>query len=232
MCSVVPFFLGALASCLSLAASVPQVLRATRSRSVEGLSWASTVMSLGTMTVWCVYALAVADEIQVVNNLAAFSLLVALAVAVVRAGGATRTWSPFVVVVASAGLALVVLGASSAFTLALCATMLSSLRMVPQTRLALSGVPLWGLDPWATVLSWAGMALWLVYGALVGDAALAVCSAIMLVMQSVIVAIRLPPRRTLGSLACGRLGPGVARLTAPLAERFPDRPTSRYELAA
>jgi uncharacterized protein with PQ loop repeat len=232
MCPVVPFFLGALASCLSLAAAVPQVVRALRGRSVEGLSWTSTVMSLGTMTVWCVYAVAVADKIQVVNNVVAFGLLVALAAAVVRAGGTTRTWSPFVVVVASACLALLVLGVSSAFTLAMCATTLSSLRMVPQTRLALSGVPLWGLDPWATVLSWAGMALWMVYGALVGDAALAVCSAIMLVMQTLILAMRLPPRRTLGSLAGGRLGTGVARLTAPLADRFPERPKSRYELAA
>ena len=81
---------------------------------------------------------------------------------------------------------------SNSFTLAMVGTTISSLRMVPQTRLALSRAPLWGLCPWSTVLVWLGMALWLAYAVMVGDVAVALCSVIGLVMQSAILAFRLP----------------------------------------
>jgi hypothetical protein len=109
-------------------------------------------------------------------------------------------------------------------------TLVSSLRMVPQTRLALSGAPLWGLCPWSTLLAWFGTAMWLSYAVLAGDRALALCSVIAIVMQSAIVAHRLPPRRTLASLAGGRLGRSVALLTAPVSARFPQQ--DGYKLAA
>ncbi len=232
MCLPVSVLLGAIASCFSLSATVPQVVRAARTRSVEGLSWASVVLSLATFTLWCVYAFAVADSVQIVNNALAFSLLVVLAVVVVRAGGARSSFSAMLTIVASACAALLLLDVTNSFVLAMCATTLSSLRMVPQTRLALSRAPLWGLDPWATLLAWIGMLLWLGYGLLVGDDALAICSGIAIVLQSLILAFRLPPRRTLASLAGGRLGALVARLVRPVAVRFPEPAPSDFELAA
>lgn len=228
---VLSVVLGVLASFVSVAATVPQVVRAARDRAVEGLSWSSLVLNLATFTLWCVYAFAVADRIQVVNNTIAFALLVALAVAVVRAGGARRSWTAVVAVLLSAVAAMLVLDVSNSFVLAMCATTLSSLKMVPQTRLALARMPLWGLDPWATVLAWLGMLLWTLYGLRVGDDAVALCSAIALVMQSLVVGFRLPPRRTLASLAGGRLGPHVARVALPVSSRFPQR-SGDYELAA
>ncbi len=223
--------LGAVASFFSLSANVPQVTRAVRTRSVEGVSWASTVMSLATFTLWCVYAVAIADGVQIVNNSAAFVLLVALAVAVVRAGGARRSWTAVAAIVASGVTAVLTVDVLNSFALAMCATTLSSVRMVPQTRLALSGKPLWGLDPWATVLAWVGTLLWLGYG-IIDDGAVALCSAIALTMQSTVLAFRLPPRRTLASLAGGRLGPRVARVIGPVSARFPERRLADYELAA
>ena len=228
----VSLVLGAVASLFSLSATVPQVLRAARTRSVEGLSWGSVVLSLATFTLWCVYALAVADGVQIVNNFLAFGLLVALAAVVVRAGGARSSWTAVGAVAGSAAVAVVTLDVLNSFVLAMAATTVSSVRMVPQTRLALARVPLSGLDPWATVLAWCGMVLWLGYGVLVGDLGVGLCSLIALVMQSVVLAVRLPPRRTLAAVAGGRLGAGAARAAAPLARRFPVQSAADYELAA
>jgi hypothetical protein len=74
------------------------------------------------------------------------------------------------------------------------------------------------------------MALWLTYAMLIGDDALALCSVLALSMQSSIVACRLPPRRTLASLAGGRLGWRVAHVLTPVSARFPHQ--ERYGLAA
>jgi hypothetical protein len=198
---------------------------------VDGLSWSSLVLSLATFTLWCVYAVAVADDIQLVNNLLAFALLVALAVVIVRAGGAPRCWSAVVAVLVTAVLSVLLVEVTNAFVLAMAGTTISSLRMLPQTRLALARVPLWGLCPWSTVLTWLGMLMWLVYALVVGDHALALCSAIGITLQSTIASFRLPPRRTLASLAHGRLGRHVARVVVPVSARFPLR-SSDFELAA
>ena len=221
---------GLAASSLSLYATVPQVLRAARTRSAEGVSWNSLVLSLATFTLWLVYAAAVADVIQLVNNTLALILLVALAVVVLRAGVARTYWSAVSAVFVTGAASIVLLDHTSALTLAMVGTVISSLRMVPQTRLAMSGAPLWGLCPWSTLLAWLGMATWLLYAVLVGDHALTLCCAIAVLMQSAIVAHRLPPRRTLASLAGGRLGAPVAHLMAPVSARFPQQ--DGYKLAA
>lgn len=222
---------GSAASLLSLYAIVPQVLRAARSRSAEGLSWSSILLSLATFTLWCVYAMAVADAIQLISNGIALVLLGILAAVVMRAGVPRSAWVPILVVFATAGLALLLVDVANSFTLALVGTVVSSMRMVPQTRLAVSRAPLWGLCPWSTLLAWWGSVLWLAYAVLVADVAFALCSVILLVLQSVIVAYRLPARRTLASLAGGRLGSRVARLTGPLSVRLPERRTG-FDLAA
>lgn len=221
---------GVLASLVSLFATVPQVRRAARTRSAEGVSWASLVLSMATFTLWVVYGFAVADRIQIINNSMALLLLGALAVVVLRAGLERSYWSAVAAVFASAVASIWLLDVANSFTLALVATTISSFRMVPQTRLALTRAPLWGLCPWATFLTWLGMGLWLAYGLLVGDVAVALCSFLCLSMQSAIVARRLPPRRTLASLAAGRLGRPVAVLAAPVAARFPAQRS--YGLAA
>ncbi|HSE72093.1 MAG TPA: PQ-loop domain-containing transporter [Nocardioidaceae bacterium] len=221
---------GVAASLVSLYATVPQVLRAARTRSAEGISWDSLLLSLATFTLWVVYAVAVADRIQLVNNTLALCLLGALAVVVVRAGVARNYWSAVLVVFASALASIWLLDVSNSFTLAMVGTTVSSLRMVPQTRLALSRAPLGGLCPWSTLLGWLGMGLWLAYAVMVADWALALCSLIGLTMQSAILAHRLPPRRTLEALAGGRLGRPVAQLAAPVSARFPAQ--RNYELAA
>ncbi len=186
--------LGALASLFSLAAVVPQVRLALRTRDVEGVSWATAVLSLATFTLWVVYGFAVADGVQVVNNVTALVLLGALAFAVVRAGGAGRAaWAAPVAVLLSAALAVVTVDVFNSFVLAMTATVISSVRMLPQTRLALTGVPLTGLDPVGAALAWLGMLLWSSYGVLVGDLGVLLCSVIALAMQTAIVRARLFP---------------------------------------
>lgn len=222
---------GALAAALSVYATVPQVLRAARTRSVEGISWSSILLSLGTMTLWAVYAVAVADAMQIVNNSLALLLLAALAVVVMRAGVPRSAWLPVVVVFATALASIWVVDVANSFTLAMVGTLASSMRMLPQTRLAVSGAPLWGLCPWSLLLAWAGTVLWLLYGLMVWDPALAICCSVLLVMQTVVVVYRLPLRRTLASLAGGRLGRPVARVAAPLSQRLPQR-RAEVELAA
>lgn len=222
---------GSAASVLSLYATVPQVLRAARTRSAVGISWSSILLSLATFTLWAVYAFAVADAIQIVNNSLALVLLVALAAVVMRAGVPRRAWVPVGVVFASALASIWVVDVANSFTLAMVGTAASSMRMLPQARLALSRAPLWGLCPWSVLLAWWGTALWLLYGTLAGDLALALCSAILLAMQSVVLVFRLPLRRTLASLAGGRLGDPVARVATPLAARLPQR-RAEVELAA
>lgn len=233
MCSPVSVvvLVGSAASVLSLYATVPQLLRAVRTRSAEGISWTSILLSLATLTLWCVYAVAVADAMQIINNSLALLLLAGLAAVVMRAGVPRRAWVPVAVVFTSALASLWLATVANSFTLAMVGTAASSLRMLPQARLAVSGASLWGLCPWSTLLAWWGTGLWLVYGTLVGDVALAICCAALLVMQTVVLAYRLPLRRTLASLAAGRLGRPVARVVTPISERLPQR-RAEVELAA
>jgi MtN3 and saliva related transmembrane protein len=223
--------LGAAATLLSLYATVPQVVRAARTRSADGVSWSSIMLSMATMTLWGVYAFAVADGIQVVNNALALILLAALVVVVIRAGVSRAAWTPIAVVFATGLASVWLVDVANSFTLAMVGTVISSMRMLPQARLALSGASLWGLCPWSTVFAWCGSVLWVCYGFLAADVPLAVCSVILLGMQTVVVVHRLPLRRTLASLAGGRLGTRVARATTPLSVRLPERRTD-VELAA
>jgi MtN3 and saliva related transmembrane protein len=223
--------LGAAATLLSLYATVPQVVRAARTRSADGISWSSIMLSMATMTLWGVYAFAVADGIQVVNNALALVLLAALVVVVIRAGVSRAAWTPIAVVFATGLASVWLVDVANSFTLAMVGTVISSMRMLPQARLALSGASLWGLCPWSTVFAWCGSVLWVCYGFLAADVPLAVCSVILLGMQTVVVVHRLPLRRTLASLAGGRLGTRVARATTPLSVRLPERRID-VELAA
>ena len=223
--------LGAVASLFSLSSTVPQILRACRSRCSEGVSWSALIMSLAASVLWGVYAVVVVDRVLVAYNLVAVGLLVVLALALLAADGRSR-WhgvllAGFAAVVAGVG-ALV--AALDPVALAVLAGLVTSVRMWPQARLALARVPLWGLDPWATALGWVGWLLWTAYGVALGDAALAGCSLAGLVLHSVVVAFRLPPRRTLHSIASGRLGPVAAQVAGPVSGRFPLR--DDYSLVA
>lgn len=226
----VAVLVGLLASLLSLYAPVPQILRVVRSKSAQGVSWSSLVLSLATFTMWVVYAFVVADLIQMISNTVALILLVVFAVVVFRAGVARSYWPAVVAMLGTAGVAIVLVDRTNSFTLAMVGTLASSLRLVPQARLALSGAPLWGLCPWSTLLGWWGMGAWLGYAVLVSDPGLGICSGVALVLQTAIVVHRLPLRRTLASLAGGRLGAPVATLVAPTAARLPY--PGKYRLAA
>ena len=227
----VAVIIGSVASLLTLYSTVPQVLRAVRTSSVEGISWASVLLSLATFTLWVVYAFAVADAIQIVNNSLALVLLGVLAVVVMRAGAPRSTWVPLGVVFASGLASVWLVDVANSFALAMVGTTVSSMRMLPQARLAVSGAPLWGLCPVSMLLAWVGSALWLVYGLLVGDPALVLVSSILLVLQGIVLAYRLPPGRAVRALAAGRLGAPMARVAAPIALRFPEEP-GEVELAA
>jgi uncharacterized protein with PQ loop repeat len=225
--------LGAVASFFSLSSTVPQVHRAFRSRSAEGVSWGSLLLNLSALVLWCVYSATVVDRVQLVNNTISFGLLLVLVVALLRAGGrwGSAAFAALVAVLVAAVVAVTVVEVFNAFVLAMVGTVISSVRMWPQTRLAICRAPLWGLDPWATALGWVGWLLWAAYGVRAGDDALALCSLTGLVMQSVIMAFRLPPRRTLRSIAGGRLGPLAARVASPVSDRFALR-ADDFELVA
>lgn len=226
--------LGAVASFFSLSSSVPQVHRALRSRCVDGLSSGSLVLTLCAMVLWGVYALVVMDNVQLVNNAISFGFAALLVFALLRARGTRWGRDALAALLATAGAGAVAISVTQvfgSFVLAMLGAVLSSVRLWPQTRLALTGAPLWGLDPWAMVLGWMGWFLWGVYGVAAGDHPLALCSVTGLVMHSTITAYRLPPRRTLHAVAHGRLGPVAARLLRRVAGRFPLR-ADDYELVA
>ncbi len=214
--------LGAAASFFALSSTVPQIVRTFEDRSAEGLSWSALLMNLGSTVLWAVYSAVVVDHVMLAYNAIAVGLLGVLAVALVVAEG--RRWSTALCTgafaLAVAGVATVT-AAVDDVALALMASVVTSVKMWPQARLAMSRVPLWGLDPWATALGWLGWLLWAAYGVAVGDSALALCSLIGLTMHSIVVAFRLPPRRTLHSIAGGRLGPVVAQVAGPVSGRFP-----------
>jgi len=217
--------LGAAASFVALSATVPQILCAFRSRSAEGVSWSSLLLNLVASALWAMYAAVVMDGVLLAYNALAVGLLAVLAVMVLLVEGRSGWWVGLsaALVVSVAGLAVVVAPAVHPTPLAFMGTVISSVRMWPQARLALARAPLWGLDPWATALGWLGWLLWAAYGAGIGDEALTLCSLTGLALHSVVMAFRLPPRRTLDSIAGGRLGPLAAQVAAPVSGRFPLR---------
>jgi uncharacterized protein with PQ loop repeat len=226
--------LGAVASLFSLSSFVPQVHRALRSRCVDGLSSGSLLLTLCALVLWSVYAVAVVDDVQLVNDSISIGFAALLMFALLRAKTASRGGDALAALVTTAvagAVAIAVEQVFSSFVLAMLGTAVSSVRLWPQTRLALTGAPLGGLDPWAMVLGWLGWLLWAAYGLAAGDHPLALCSVTGLVMQSTITAYRLPPRRTLHAVGRGRLGPVPARLARWIAGWFPLRPDD-YELAA
>ena len=214
--------LGAVASFFGLVSNVPQIIRALRDGSAEGVSWSALLMNLGASVLWAVYAVYVVDHVLLAYNAAAVGLLVVLVMTLLAAEGRSP-WSGFLTALFAMGVAglSAFMATISPVTLALVGSVISSVRMWPQARLALSRAPLWGLDPWATALGWAGWLLWAAYGVAVGDSALALSSLAGLAMHSVVVAFRLPPRRTLHSIAGGRLGPVAAQVAGPVSGRFP-----------
>jgi uncharacterized protein with PQ loop repeat len=226
--------LGAFASFFSLSSSVPQLHRALRSRCVDGLSWGSLLLTLSAMVLWGLYAAVVMDDVQLVNNAISFGLTALLVFALLRARGGSWGRDALAALLATVGAGaagICVVQVFGSFVLAMLGTVLSSVRLWPQTRQAVMGAPLWGLDPWAMVLGWLGWLLWAAYGMAAGDHPLALCSVTGLVLQSTTTAYRLPPRRTLHEVARGRLGAVAARLARPVAGRFPLR-ADDYELAA
>lgn len=206
---------------LSVLTQIPQVLRALRTRVTDGLSTGTLALSLLGCSQWCAYGFGVLDPAQITNNLANLLLLSLLAHALVLSG-AMRRWQGPVLLLGSLGLGAAVATLASPMAAAAVATSIGLCAKLPQVRIALSGAPLWGLDPWTVLLGLLSASLWIGYGLSAGDAVVAASSALSGVLSGIIVWRRLPPRRTLWSLSRGRLGPRIARAVAPISLRFPE----------
>lgn len=195
---------------IGLFSAAPQAVRAWRTRDVTGVSAGTVALTLTLVSLWFAYGLLIADPAQLVNNggMAVFFLVVAAVVA----GQHPRLsgWEPFALVVSVTASAYVVGSLTSPALPAAVGTLVGVVAKLPQVRLARSGAPLWGLCPWSTLLSMLTLVLWVCYGAAIGDAAVVVSAGLSALMQAVIVRHRLPLRRTVASLAAGRLGHRVA----------------------
>ncbi|MTB82883.1 hypothetical protein GGQ24_00900 [Nocardioides sp. zg-578] len=205
---------------LSLLTQLPQVLRSLRTRATEGLSTGTVALSLLCCASWCAYGLAVLDVAQVANNVVNLALLAVLAHALVLAG-ALRPWQGVALVAGAVGIATAVVGLTSPFAAATLAAAIGFGAKVPQVRVALSGAPLGGLAPLSVVLGFVSPTLWAGYGLAVGDPVVLLASVFSGALSAVILWRRLPPRRTLGSLSAGRLGPRVARVAGAVDTRLP-----------
>lgn len=209
---------------LSLYAWVPQASRTLRTRTTEGLSATSLALVLTCSAFWLVYGLGISDAAQIVNNVGAMLLVGVIAwVVASQRQGLARMW-PWLVVALAASLAV---GASSLWGPAAAASIggaIGTVSRLPQVWVAISGRPLFGLDPWAVVLALVSGLLWTAYGVLASDVPVIATSVLGVALQSVIVYRRLPLRRTLHSLSTGRLGRRVASVTVPLATRLPYQP--------
>lgn len=212
--------LGTLAVLVSVLSLVPQVVRALRTRTTDGLSSGSTALALLSCAQWSAYGLGVLDLAQVANNAVSLVLYAMLAYALTVTGGVHRWfWQSVLLgsVVSAAAVALLLSPAAAAGVAAV--TGLAS--RVPQVQVALSADSLVGLDPWAVQLAALNPALWVVYGVVVADPLLAVANTLGCALACIVGWRRLPPRRTLRVLAEGRLGSAVARAVSPVAARFP-----------
>lgn len=212
----IALIVGLIASLIGLAATIPQVIRARRT-SVDGLSWGSQLLTLATCTIWGVYGLFIFDGIQIFNNAAALILNGLLAAAIIAAQPTRRPAQALGVIVVTAAAAVVVAWAISPLTVGMIGSVIGSVRLVPQLRLALTGQPLWGLDPWAVQLALGSSGIWLAYGLAAADIAVISSAGLAVLMNTTICARRLPPRRTLRSIADGRIGPHAARYATPVA---------------
>ena len=205
---------------LSLLTQLPQVLRARRTGITDGLSTGSLALSLLCCALWCSYGFGALDLAQIANNLVGLVLLSLLAHALVLAG-VLRLWQGLSLLMGSVGAAASLATLTSPVAAAAVATAIGTCAKVPQVRIALSGAPLWGLHPWTVLLGMVGPAIWIGYGLTVGDGVVVLSSTVSGALATIIVWRRLPPRRTLWSLAAGRLGPRVAKAAAAICARLP-----------
>lgn len=207
---------GLAASLIGLIGAIPQVRRARRI-SVDGLSWSSQLLTLSTCTIWGVYGFAILDGIQIFNNLAALVLNGLLVAAIIAAQPSKRPAQAITVIAATALIASAVAVTTTPLVVGLIGSLIGAVRLVPQLRMALSGQPLWGLDPWAVQLALGSSAIWLIYGLAAADPAVILSAGLAAVINTTICARRLPPRRTLRSIADGRIGAHAARYAHPVA---------------
>lgn len=200
---------------------IPQLVRVLRTRVTDGLSAGTITLTLISATLWGSYGFGIADPTQIVPNVVCVGIFAWLAHIVAVETGVLHPWHGPAVVVGTAVVAGCLAVLAGPMATAAVGTVLGFFIRVPQVRVALSGQPLGGLDPWALLMGMASILMWLTYGMAAGDVAVVVSSAVGGAMHIVVVYRRLPPRRTLSTLAAGRLGPTVARTVTPIARRFP-----------
>lgn len=212
----IALIIGLTASIIGLIGTIPQVVRARRT-TVEGISWTSQLLTLATCTLWAIYGLFILDGIQIFNNVIALSLNGLLVAAIVAACPHTRPTQAIAVIAATAVAAALIAWMIAPLVVGMIGSVIGAVRLIPQLSLAFSGQPLWGLDPWAVQLTLGSSGIWLAYGLAVTDLAVISSAGLAVAMNAAICARRLPPRRTLRSIADGRVGPRAARYATPVA---------------
>ena len=144
----------------------------------------------------------------------------------------SKTWlrRPHVVLVTlgTIGFVYAAYALSMAPLVVLVSTVIGTVNKIPQVRIALSGNPMWGLEPTALIVNGISWFTWTIYSMLISDWALIVSCGWGLLMHSVIMWKRLPFRRTLRSLANGRGGLALSRVARPLSAVFPPRPNTLW----
>lgn len=214
---VAPFlpFLGLFAAGLGILTGVPQVLRLLKDPDATGLSYSSAVLGLLAAGTWLSYGVALLDPAQLLANVpgvacAAVTVVLAarrLGLRLSSAAVAVAAWTPVVVAAfAVGGVGLVgVLG-----------TAVSLVKMLPQIRTVVRREPLHGLAPATFVLTQVSATLWTVYGVASGQASVAVCSAVTVVLAGVVLSRRCPPLAVARALHEGRFGVPGRLLVRPL----------------
>lgn len=206
--------LGFVAGALGVAAGWPQTIRLLRTRMSTGVSMASGVLGLATVTLWLAHGVESGDRPQTVSNALA---IVAAALTVVCLLWLARDRRERILGVGLTLLACVAIVPlqlyGTGLMISLAATAASVSRQIPQVVVAMTpGRSLVGLSPGTIATGLTCSSLWLVYGLIVGDGAVFGVSVFATLCNLLLAYRRVPPRVFAQHARRGRFGPGVARV--------------------
>jgi uncharacterized protein with PQ loop repeat len=154
----------------------PQVFRVYRLGSVEGLSSFGTLHGLSGCTLWTIYGIAREITPVIISNAAIGAALSTIAVAQVR-HRALQTRYVVLTLVAATGIGVAALSISTGF-LGWAAILVAVTSVLPQTIRAAVADDLSAVSLPTNCLVVANGALWILYGALIGDLQLMVINAL------------------------------------------------------
>lgn len=212
--------LGLFAAGVGTGCAIPQVVRLARSAHAHGLSFPSTVLSAVSSMTWLLYGLLLSDTAQVVANVLGLGMAVATVALIVRRRSEVRLRWVFAAVAGWAALLAVTASVGGPSALGVAATGVSLVTRWPQVVQVLRGGPLAALSPASLALSLVASGSWGVYGALVGQVPVWLCSVLSLVLTAVILTRRCPAQVVVPALAAGRWGRPGRVLVRPVVARF------------